>query len=163
MGKSGPWTVILLAKGERLWRWLLLKERKPIKSWLSLFCCSDGVDTWHSRSPLDSSPTLLHTLSEWSQLSISPRWEHANNHSRYYAHMSRRGNNANTCCCKRSCLFIAQTHTYFLESQITMPHTVSFTQLLGWWVQQLFTLWTLSDVQSSTECFMLCSTNHKLD
>lgn len=82
---------------------------------------------------------------------------------RYYAQTYHSGKNADTCCCKRSCLFIAQTRAYFLETKVTTPHTVPQTQVLGWRVQQLFTLWTLSDVQSSTEYFMLCSTNRKSD
>jgi len=98
-----------------------------------------------------------------SQTDLGSASPHSGNtHGRYCAHTDRRGHPANTCCCRRSCLFIAQTHPYFLETkEHTVPHTVPHTQLLGWRVQQLFTLWTLRDVQSSTECFMLCSTNHK--
>lgn len=96
-----------------------------------------------------------------------------------------RGNNSNTYCRKWSCLLVAETCIYiFLEGKImklsrannrgtpprclaaglvspTLLKTAPHTQLLGRRVQQLFTLWTLSDVQSSTECFMPCSTNHK--
>lgn len=122
-----------------------LKEKRCVKSWLILLCHSDGVDKWHSGSPLVSSPTLLHTLSDQSRLRVSPRWEHTNTHGRYYTCTHHRG----TCCCKHSCLFIAQIHTYLFATKITMPYTVPHTQLLGWWVGQLFTLWTLSDVQSN--------------
>lgn len=47
-----------------------------------------------------------------------------NTHGRYYAHTPQ-GTNANTCCCKCSCLFIAQTHPYFLETKIVMPHSAT--------------------------------------
>lgn len=114
-------------KGERFWRWLLLKKKKKkscVKSWLSFFCQSDGADTWGS---LVSSPHPAGALSAF----ISPWWEHTHIFLKIKSHH----------------------HTQCLPN----------TQLLGWWAQQLFILWALNDVQSSTECVMQCSANHKSD
>lgn len=92
------------------------------------------------QKPLGLFSTLLQTLSVWSQLSVSSQWDCASTHDRCYAHTYCRGNNANTCYCKCNCLFIAQAHPYFFEIKITAPHTVPYTQFLGWQIQQLFTL-----------------------